>query len=65
VFATGVNKTGGQFAIVFNCAYLCGFSKKIEMTLNRIVAVGKMIHEKKPEVKNIMTLSFQVLSLEN
>jgi hypothetical protein len=48
-FATGVIDTGGA---------LREFSKKLKMTLMLFSgAWGKMIHEKKPEANNLVTLS--------
>jgi hypothetical protein len=41
----------------FNCEYLREFSKKIEIILTRYSrAGGKLIHEKKPEVENLVAL---------
>jgi hypothetical protein len=58
-FATGVIDTGGKFLwYTLTCEYLSEFSKKFEMTLMLFSgAWGKVIHEKKPEAKNLVTLS--------
>jgi hypothetical protein len=41
-----------------SCEYLSEFSKKFETTLLVYSgAWGKLIHEKKPEVENLVTLS--------
>ncbi len=56
LFATGVIDTGG--APTLTCEYLRGFLKKFEMTLMLLSETwGKMIHDKKPEAKNLVTLS--------
>jgi hypothetical protein len=40
----------------FSCEYLHEFSNKMEMTLLVYSGTwGKLIHEKKPEVKNLVT----------
>jgi hypothetical protein len=41
-----------------SCKYLCEFSNKFETVLMLYSgAWGKLIHEKKPEVENLATLS--------
>jgi hypothetical protein len=64
-FAAGVVDTGGEFATdtggapwSLTCEYLCEFLKKFETVLMGYSgAGGKLIHEKKPEAKNLVTLS--------
>ncbi len=60
MFATGVIDTGGKWkkSSMLTCEYLREFSKKIEMILKLLSGTwGKVIHEKKPEAKNLVTLS--------
>jgi hypothetical protein len=64
-FAASVVYTGGKFATgavgqwcTLTCKYLREFSKKISLVLMGYSAAGeKLIHEKKPEAKNLVTLS--------
>ncbi len=53
--SAGVVDTGGEPVVANICA---NFRKKIEMELNEVSGGwGKMIHEKNPEVKNLVTMS--------
>ncbi len=54
-FVTSVSDTGGS---TLSCEYLRDFWKKLEMVIMGYSgAGGKLIHKKKPEAKNLVTLS--------
>jgi hypothetical protein len=57
-FATVVVDTGAIMCCTLTCEYLQEYLNKFEMTQMLFArSSGKMIHEKKPEAKNLVTLS--------